>query len=150
MTGEKPPKSKAGIRDVPVVGRLREILERRCEGRPSRAFVFGSDEAPFVPNSIRRQAEKCWAAAAVGAFLRGGGEIELVPIGLHEARHSFSTWLDHAGVSEARADRYMGHANASVSARYRHQLEGQLAEDAARLEEWLAGSRAGKVVVLAT
>ena len=80
----------------------------------------------------------------------GGAEIELVPIGLHEARHSFSTWLDHAGISETRADRYMGHANPSVQARYRHQLDGQLAEDATRLEEWLAGSRAGKVIALAS
>jgi integrase len=150
VTGEKPPKSKAGIRDVPVVDRLREIVERRCEGRRRDAFVLGSDDAPFTPNNVRRQAERLWAAAAVGAFLRGGPDIELVPIGLHEARHSFSTWLDHAGVSETRADRYMGHANPSVQTRYRHQLDGQLAEDAARLEEWLAGSRAGKVVALAS
>lgn len=150
VTGEKPPKSKAGIRDVPVVDRVREILERRCAGRPSNALVFGSDEAPFVPNNVRRQAERCWAAAAVGAFLRGDVEIELVPIGLHEARHSFSTWLDHAGISETRADRYMGHANPSVQTRYRHQLEGQLTEDAARLEAWLAGSVEGKVVTLAS
>ena len=148
VTGEKPPKSKAGVRDVPVVEPLRVILERRCQGRPQDAFVFGTDEAPFTPNTIRRRAEGCWAAAAVGAFLQGrGGELE--PIGLHEARHSFSTWLDHAGISEARADRYMGHANPSVQARYRHQLEGQLAEDASRLEDYLAGSAAGKVVTIA-
>ena len=150
VEGEKAPKSKAGVREVPTVAPLRAILERRCEGRPAHGFVFGSDEAPFTPNNIRRQAEKCWAAAAVGGFLRGSAEIELVPIGLHEARHSFSTWLDHAGVSEARADRYMGHANPSVQARYRHQLEGQLVEDAARLEDYLSGAVGGKVVAFAS
>ena len=150
VEGEKAPKSKAGVRDVPTVAPLRAILERRCASRPPGGFVFGTDEAPFIPNTVRRQAEKCWAAAAVGAFLRGGAGVELVPIGFHEARHSFSTWLDHAGVSETRADRYMGHANPSVQARYRHQLDGQLVEDATRLEEWLAGSRAGKVVALAS
>jgi integrase len=149
VTGEKPPKSKAGVREVPTVERLREILARRCEGRPGSAFVFGSDEAPFTPNTIRRSAVRLWAAAAVGAFLQGR-DAGLDPIGLHEARHSFSTWLDHAGISEARADRYMGHANPSVSARYRHQLEGQLTEDAGRLEAWLAGTAAGKVVRLAS
>jgi integrase len=147
VTGEKPPKSKAGIRDVPVVEQLRAILDRRCGGRPASAFVFGSDEAPFVPNSIRRHAERCWAATAVGAFLQGrGGDLD--PIGLHEARHSFSTWLDHAGISETRADRYIGHANPSVQGRYRHQLDGQLADDAARLEAYLAGVQADKVVAL--
>src|SRR5439155_20829145 len=65
VTGEKAPKSKAGIRDVPVIERLREILERRCEGRPRAAFVFGSDEAPFTPNTIRRAAERTWAVTAV-------------------------------------------------------------------------------------
>jgi integrase len=150
VTGEKPPKSKAGIRDVPVVDRLHVTLERHCEGRRRDAFVFGSDDAPFTPNNVRRQAERLWASAAVGTFLTGGAEFELVPIGLHEARHSFSTWLDHAGVSETRADRYMGHANPSVQARYRHQLEGQLAEDAARLEDYLRGAVAGKVVALAS
>jgi integrase len=145
ITGEKAPKSKAGERDVPLIEPLKTILQRRCDGRPRRAFVFGSDEAPFAPATIRERALRSWAAAAVGAFLqlRDGG---LDPIGLHEARHSFSTWLDHAGVSEARADRYMGHANPSVSARYRHQLDGQLAQDAETLENYLAGAMSGKVV----
>ncbi len=149
VTGEKAPKSKAGVRDVPLIDPLRSALGRRCEGRPGQAFVFGSDEAPFVPNTIRRRAEACWAVSAVGAFLQGRSS-DLEPIGLHESRHSFSTWLDHAGISEARADRYMGHANPSVSARYRHQLEGQLAEDAATLEAYLAGVQAGKVVAIAS
>lgn len=148
VEGEKAPKSKAGIRDVPVIAPLREILERRCSGRPGSAFVFGSDGAPFTPNGPGRHAQRMWAAAAVGSFLQGRGA-GIDPIGLHEARHSFVTWLDAAGISEARADRYAGHANTSVRARYRHQLEGQLAEDAARLEDYLAGTVAGKVVALA-
>jgi integrase len=149
VEGEKGPKSKAGERDVPIIGPLRAILERRCEGRPGSAFVFGTDGAPFSPNTLRDRSIRSWAAAAVGAFLQGRDD-KLEPIGLHEARHSFSTWLDHAGISETRADRYMGHANPSVQARYRHQLEGQLDEDARRLEEWLAGLRAGKVVAFAS
>jgi hypothetical protein len=34
--------------------------------------------------------------------------------------------------------------------RYRHQLAGQLVEDAARLDEYLAGSVTGKVIALPT
>jgi hypothetical protein len=44
----------------------------------------------------------------------------------------------------------MGHANPSVRARYRHQLEGQLVEDAARLDDYLGGAPGGKVVALAS
>jgi hypothetical protein len=35
-----------------------------------------------------------------------------------------------------------------VQARYRHQLTGQLAEDAARLDEYLSGTIAGKIATL--
>jgi integrase len=70
------------------------------------------------------------------------------PIGFHECRHSYSSFLDAAGVSEVRADRYMGHSNYSMRARYTHQLEAQLAEDAQRLDDYLRGAAAGKVVLL--
>jgi len=42
-----------------------------------------------------------------------------------------------AGISEARADRYLGHAGTTVSDRYRHRLRGQLDSDAARLDDYL-------------
>jgi integrase len=137
VDGDKEPKSRAGLRDVPILSLLRPILERRCEGRAADAFVFGTDGAPFSPNTLRDNAIKQWGAT------------DLEPITLHECRHSYITWLD-ACVSEARADRYAGHANTSVQRRYRHLLPGQLAEDAALLEDYLAGSIAGKVVTLAS
>lgn len=149
VDGEKAPKSRAGERDVPIIAPLREVLDRLCADRPSTAFVFGTDTEPFNPNTLRDRSLKMWAAAAVGAFLRGDRR-ELNPITLHEARHSFSTWLDHAGISETRADRYMGHSNPSVQGRYRHQLEGQLAEDAATLTAYIDGTKSGKVVALAS
>lgn len=48
-----------------------------------------------------------------------------------------------------RADRYMGHSNYSMRARYTHQLEAQLAEDAQRLDDYLRGAATGKVVPIA-
>jgi hypothetical protein len=42
----------------------------------------------------------------------------------------------------------MGHSNPSVAARYRHQLAGQLVDDAARLDEYLEGVGSGRVVPL--
>jgi len=55
---------------------------------------------------------------------------------LHECRHAYSSFLDAAGVWPTRADRYMGHADHSTPGRYRHQLEGQLAEDALLLDAY--------------
>jgi integrase len=148
--GRKPPKSRAGTRKLPLVELLRTILEVRLAGRPSTALVFGrTDKEPFVPNTIRREAKRTWAVAAVGAFLTGIPlAVELNPIALHEARHSFATWLDHAGVSETRSARYLGHSLPGISDRYRHPR--QLAEDRERIEEYLAGAAAGKVVALAS
>lgn len=42
----------------------------------------------------------------------------------------------------------MGHSNYSMRARYTHQLEAQLAEDAQRLDGYLTGAAVGKVVPL--
>jgi hypothetical protein len=50
---------------------------------------------------MRKRARKAWVASAVGAFLRGESE-NLSPIGFHECRHSYSSYLDAAGISEVR------------------------------------------------
>lgn len=55
---------------------------------------------------------------------------------------------DITGISDARADRYMGHADGRVGRRYTHALRGQLAEDARRLDAYLARG-AAEVVRLA-
>jgi hypothetical protein len=43
---------------------------------------------------------------------------------LHQFRHGLDSFLDAAGISEARADRYMGHAGTTVGDLYRHRLRG--------------------------
>jgi len=51
--------------------------------------------------------------------------------------------------SEARCDRYLGHANHSVGRRYTHALSVHLSDDAAALDAYLGGAAAGRVVPLA-
>ena len=152
IEGEIAPKSKASVREIPMPETLRKILRAHVESQRRRGdnLVFGRGaREPFVADTVRQRALRAWAATAVGAFLTGRPlPVELEPIILHEARHSYSSFLDAAGVSETRADRYMGHSIRTVSGRYRHQLDGQLAEDAATLERYLAGALTGKVVPL--
>jgi integrase len=145
--GEVDPKSKAGVRILFVLDALRPYIAPLVEGRALDEFVFGDRFAPFEPRNVARRAER-----VLKAIDKARAEDEIAPVTrwtLHEARHSFSTWMDAAGVSETRADRYMGHSNGSVQGRYRHQLAGQLAEDARQLDAWLAGTASGKVVTLA-
>ena len=146
------PKSTAGTRKTLLPETLRLLLVDHIERtkRSGDELLFGRTATePFTPSHVGRLARKAWTAANVKRTELD--ELEpLVAIGLHELRHSFSTFLDHAGVSADRADRYMGHANPTVQARYRHQLPGQLEEDARRLEEYLSGATAGKVVAIVT
>jgi integrase len=148
VAGQQGPKSLAGRRDVPLTETLRGYLRAHLErtGRSGEDLVFGRTASqPFTPGHVSDRADEAWAVAAIGAFLQGErGSLERFT--LHEGRHSFSTWLDAAGVSEERADRYMGHSRGSVASRYRHPQ--QYVEDAKRLDEYLGGSTAGKVVSL--
>ena len=148
--GEIAPKSQAGTRRVFILEVLRAFLLPLSEGRDGDEFVFGSADVPFEPRALERKARRAWKAEnhrRTETAKEMGEEPVLVDwFSLHEARHSFSTFMDHAGISETRADRYMGHSAPGVAGRYRHLLPGQISEDAKRVDEYLAGSVAGKVV----
>jgi integrase len=143
--GQIDPKSRAGTRKVFLLNALRSYLAPLLEGRDGDELVFGHGDTPFEPRAVARKVERAWNTADK----RGGKQPPLVRFTLHEARHSFSTWMDHAGISPDRADRYMGHSAGGVAGRYQHLLPAQIAEDAQRLDAYLAGSAAGKVVPLA-
>src|SRR5205085_992594 len=105
--------------------------------------------SPFEPRLTERKARRLWSNENARRQKQGGPDAALVEwFGLHEARHSFSTYMDHSGVTEARGNRYMGHSARGVEDRYRHLLAGQMAEDAKRVDEYLAGAVAGKIVDL--
>jgi integrase len=140
VAGPQPPKSKAGVRRVPLLATLRPFLKAQIErtGRTADDLLFGiSATAPFMPREVSDRADEAWT------------EAKLERLTLHQGRHSFSTWLDAAGVSPDRADRYLGHSRGTVQGRYRHILDGQLEDDAKRVDAYLAGAVAGKVVALA-
>jgi integrase len=136
--GQQAPKSVAAKRDVPLTDALRGYLLPHLErtGRSGDDLVFGRTATePFTPRYISEKADDAWADAELDRYT------------LHEARHSYSTWLDAAGVSEERSDRYMGHSRGTIGSRYRHP--SQYVEDALRLDAYLSGTLAGKVVALA-
>ena len=110
---------------------LRAILAEHVDrtGRAGTDLVFGKTATvPFEPTTNGRRSQKAWAAAG------------LEPVELHQCRHAHDSFLDAAGISEARADRYMGHAGRTVGDRYRHRLRGQLAGDARLLDDYLNGT----------
>lgn len=69
------------------------------------------------------------------AFKKKG--FEPADLQLHECRHTFKAFLEATEIRDSRIDRYMGHSNHTVQARYSHQLEAQYLEDAKALTDYL-------------
>jgi integrase len=125
-------KSDAGDRAVPITRRLLdELLDHRRRTRPDGLAFGRSATRPFEPVSVQARADKAWA------------EHGLERVTLHQARHAYSSFLADAGIPRERRDRYTGHADHSMDARYTHALPGQLAADAALLDRYLTGASTG-------
>ncbi len=145
------PKSRAGRREVPIIGPLRSLLlaHRLRTGRRV-GLVFGRNgERPFSASAVRVRALAAWKAAEVPALScdvdaerREGRPIPAHGyLTLHECRHSYCSTLLAAGVSPAAVSRYAGHANVGFTlSRYVHAISGTEASDVARVELLLAAA----------
>ena len=99
---------------------------------------------PFTPTHVRELALKAWAVAAVGTFLRGESA-DLVPIGLHECRHTFVSLMHAAGRSLEEIGDYVGHSSAYMTEQYRHLLDGARSDAALALDSLLSGAHSAGV-----
>lgn len=141
--GEIEPKSAKGARTVPVSALLRDYLVelKTRTGRSGRDFVFGKPDRPFAIWGVRERALRAWERENVK---RAEAKREpLVPIGLHECRHTFVSLLHDAGLSLERIGDYVGHSSLYMTDRYRHLLEGHEQEAARLLDEYLARADTG-------
>lgn len=124
-----PPKSKKGIRKVPVPAVLRDHLVEHRMGseHEDEGLVFGSSAAsPFQPTRITDRARKAWAAGKLDRIV------------LHEARHTFASLMIAAGVNAKALSTYMGHANISITLDlYGHLMPGNEDEAAGLLDAYL-------------
>jgi integrase len=129
--GPVEPKSRAGRRKVPVAPVLRDVLiEHRMATGRSQGLVFSRDGArPFSNGAATRRAERLWRA------------VGLDPIGFHEARHTFASFMIAAGVNAKALSTYMGHSSITVTFDlYGHLMPGNEAEAAGLLDAYLARS----------
>jgi integrase len=129
VDGAIEPKSRAGMRTVPIATVLRSLLveHRLRRGGHGDDLVFGSaDGRPFEPSSVRRRALTAWKRA------------ELTAIGLHECRHTFASLMIAAGVNAKALSTFMGHASITITLDlYGHLFPGSEAEAAGLLDEYL-------------
>jgi integrase len=127
------PKSKAGIRRVPIPAALRAYLTpmKLSSGSDPDALVFGVRGKPFSASSVGERADRAWKAAG------------MEPICLHECRHTFASLMIAAGVNAKALSTFMGHANISITLdRYGHLLPGAEDEAASLMDAYLQASRA--------
>lgn len=112
------PKSRAGWREVPIVGLLEEVLRRHLAATPPApsGLVLHRDGRPIDP----RQDAQEWA----DALDRAG----LPRVPLHSARHTCSSLLADLGVPEHVRMQILGHSSATVTRGYTH-LTGAEARD---------------------
>lgn len=127
-------------RIVPMVKPLRRILRERwlAQGRPTAGKVCpparaGSESGQLDLSNVMKRSATRWEKAG------------LEPIGLHESRHTFATWLDHAHVSPKVASVIMGHKTPEYQAgaaritleRYTHVLPDELERAREQVDRFL-------------
>jgi integrase len=126
------PKSAAGRRKVPVPAALRDVLvEHRLASGRGEGLVFSRDGLrPFSSGAASKRADRAWRAAG------------LESIRLHEARHTFASFMIAAGVNAKALSTYMGHGSITITFdRYGHLMPGNEAEAAGLLDAYLARGR---------
>jgi len=122
------PKSRAGRRRIPLVKPLRAELaaHRLRQGGGGEGLVLGRGEKAFASGAAARRAREAWAAEG------------LEPIGLHECRHTYASFMIAAGVNAKALSTYMGHSSITITLdRYGHLMPGSEAEAAGLLEAYL-------------
>ncbi len=131
------PKSRSGIRRVPVTATLRrELLNHKLQqGRGGRGFVFPNKRGnkPFNPGTLKLH---------TNAWTTNG----LTPIGLHECRHSYAAYMIAAGINTKALSTYMGHSSITITLdRYGHLLPGNETQAAHLLDTWLNNATANQI-----
>jgi integrase len=129
--GEIDPKSNAGVRDIPILNPLQPYLEAQRAACPwssdPAALVLGaSRRGAFGATGLNKRSAKALAAAG------------LKYVTLHEARHSFASYLAASGIGIKDLTVILGHSSVTVSLdRYGHLFEAGKAQTAAQINAWL-------------
>lgn len=139
-------KSETARRVVPIARPLRTRLEAEWgkQGRPTVGRV--------CPPRKRSRSGMVSLDQMQKRVIRLWKDLDLIPIGLQDSRHTAATWLDHAGVTPKVASAFMGHkapgrdlnpgAAPITLRRYTHVLPGELERARDKLDAFLASREA--------
>ena len=133
-SGFKPrPKSDAGFREIPLASLVVEAIRRQLPaGADPNVLVFtGPGGGNGVPAGTRTTLSRHgFRRLYQSAARRTGTDLAHLQLrGPHDLRHTFSTWLEDAGIPARVIDELMGHqrsrhgeldGGSRIGARYRH------------------------------
>jgi integrase len=127
------PKSDAGIRELPLAPLVIESIRRQLplEGDPDLLVFTGPGGGNGVPVGTRTMLSRYnFRRVYHHAVARASRDlVEVDPHGPHDLRHTFSTWLEDAGIPARVINELMGHersrrgeldGGSRIGARYRH------------------------------
>lgn len=132
-----PPKSEAGIRDLPIPAHVAEHVTDHLKAHVARAkasllFPRTNKGAEFThPNTLRN----AFNSAVEAAFAGMDEEDQPGPAVFHTLRHSALTRLGQQGATLAELMTFAGHSDSSTVLKYQHSTRNRLAMLAASLEE---------------
>jgi integrase len=109
-SGFKPrPKSDAGIREVPLTAQVAEAIGRQLPaGTNPEDLVFTGPGAKRGTRTLLSRDN--FRRMYRGAVARAGADLAHLDLhGAHDLRHTFSTWLEDAGIPARVIDELMGH-----------------------------------------
>ena len=118
----KPPKTQAGVRDVPLLDPLAAAIPENGTG-----LIFAREDGTAL---TKTQYRKRWTRYCEAI----GHEITA-----HQLRHGYATILYEAGVADKDAQELLGHASIAVTRDvYTHIRQSQKAETVKKLEKYLS------------
>jgi integrase len=125
------PKTRNSRRTVPMPSFLRTLLvalqDGDAESDPNALIFRVADDEPFQAERLYRYADHRWHKAGLADHLR-----------LHQARHSYASFMIAAGVNPKALSSFMGHSSITVTFDlYGHLMPGTEAEGAALLDAYL-------------
>jgi integrase len=150
-SGFKPrPKSDAGIRELPLAPLVIESIRRQLppDSDPDLLVFTGPGGGNGIPVGTRTMLSRYnFRRVYQRAVARAGRDLAAVdPHGPHDLRHTFSTWLEDAGIPARVIDELMGHergrrgeleGGSRIGARYRHTTPEMAVRVAAAVQERL-------------
>jgi integrase len=141
-TVENEPKTKTSRRTLPLDAGLVAVLKRASARQAQEKLALGADHSDTGYVAVNRAGQPYTPTALTYMWHQLTAVAGVRPIRLHDARHSCGTALHLRGVPLAVIAKWLGHADASITAKiYAHSQDEALRAASATLGEVMQSGR---------